>query len=47
MGFLVVCFRVVELSDLFFTWGFFYDCYWAVLVYVLFALCLIGCGSSS
>ena len=30
MGFLVMCFRVLELNDLFCTWGFLYDFHWAV-----------------
>ena len=47
MGFLVMCFRVLELNDLFCTWGFLYDFHWAVLVYVLFSLCRIDCGLSS
>jgi hypothetical protein len=47
MCFLVMCFRVLELIDMFCTWGFLREFHWAVLVDVLFALCRIDCGSSS
>jgi hypothetical protein len=38
---------VLELNDLFCTWGFLHDFHRAVLVDVLFVPCRIDCGSSS